>query len=121
MSVLRLVRQKYKSAIGSTDETDNRAIGSNGSPCFEELKVDFPDLEPHEVPVVLDMLRIQDMRLRGVVPDHYTASTTCHWCGPVPMFPGVPTLVEGCPWCFNRLQRLPIPKAPNIEVDDEKK
>ena len=119
MSVLKLVRQKYKSAIGPSDKTANRPFGTNGTPCFEELKVDFPDLKRHEMPVVLEMLCIQDMRSRGVIPDHYTESTTCRRCGPVPIFPGVPTMVDGCPWCFNRLRGLPIPTTPNIEEDND--
>ena len=39
---------------------------------------------------------------RGVVPEHYTSTTTCSRCGTVPIFPDVPAKVLGCPWCFTR-------------------
>ena len=110
MSVLRLVREKYKSAISPTDKADKRASGSNGGPCYEELKVEFPDLEPHEVPVVLEMLQVQEMRQQGVVPSHYNDVTSCARCGPVPIWEGCPTKVLGCPWCFNRHKGLPMPR-----------
>ena len=109
MSVMKLVREKYKTAISRTDKSDKRPFGSNGSPSYEELRNQFHDLEPHEVPVLLEMLRIQDMRSRGIAPDHYTATTNCRHCGPVPIWDGCPTEVLGCPWCFNRLEGLPIP------------
>jgi hypothetical protein len=38
----------------------------------------------------------------GVIPVHYTAITDCRRCGPVPIFPGCPPTIQGCPWCFSR-------------------
>ena len=57
----------------------------------------------------LELLMIGEMRERGIVPDHYTAITKCKYCGPVPIFDGLPEKVNGCPWCFNRIKGLPIP------------
>ena len=54
---------------------------------------------------------IRRMRERGEVPAHYTAVTHCRGCGPVPIFEGCPDQVEGCPWCFNRVAGLPVPKV----------
>ena len=45
------------------------------------------------------------MRERGEVPPHYTASTVCAGCGPVPIWEGAPEKVLACPWCFNRVAR----------------
>ena len=48
---------------------------------------------------------------RGEVPEHYTGSTNCRWCGFVPIFEGCPSEVQGCPWCFNRIRGFPIPRV----------
>ena len=109
MSVMQLVREKYKTAISRTDKADKSTSDSNGSPTYKVLRKQFPDLEEHEVPVVIEMLRIQNMRSRGIVPDHYTATTTCKHCGPVPIWNGCPAAVQSCPWCFNRIKGLPMP------------
>ena len=48
---------------------------------------------------------------RGEVPLHYTATTECTHCGPVPIFPGLPLKVDGCVWCLNRVDGRPMPRA----------
>ena len=65
--------------------------------------------DPMQLRAFCELLIIGDMRHRGIVPDHYTATTTCKHCGPVPIFEGMPDAVNGCPWCFNRLEGLPMP------------
>jgi hypothetical protein len=67
--------------------------------------------DPAQLKTFVDMLAIEDMRHRGVVPNHYTAATECQRCGPVPVWEGCPPEVKGCPWCFNRHAGLPIPKV----------
>ena len=67
--------------------------------------------DPEKLRAFVDMLTIAAMRERAEVPPHYTATTVCRHCGPVPIFPGLPDKVAGCPWCANRLRSLPIPKA----------
>jgi len=57
-----------------------------------------------------DCVRISRMRQRGEVPAHYTATTNCRGCGPVPIFPGAAQVVDLCPWCWNRATGLPVPK-----------
>ena len=64
---------------------------------------------PESLKAFANMMAIEDMRLNGVAPDHYTSTTTCKHCGPVPIWDGCPPDVHGCPWCFNRHQDLPIP------------
>jgi hypothetical protein len=45
------------------------------------------------------------------VPGHYTATVECNHCGTVPIFPGLPATVAGCPWCLNRVRGLPVPRG----------
>ncbi len=65
--------------------------------------------DPEQLKAFADLLAIEDMRQRGIVPDHYTATTDCRHCGLVPIFEGLPEEVLGCPWCFNRIKGLPMP------------
>ena len=65
--------------------------------------------DPEQLKAFADLLAIEDMRHRGIAPDHYTSTTTCKHCGPVPIWNGCPAAVQSCPWCFNRIKGLPIP------------
>ena len=71
------------------------------------------DWEEFSVPAKIigfaDSLATEQIREAGSVPDHYTGITKCKRCGPVPIFPGCPPKVNGCPWCFNRIKGLQIP------------
>ena len=72
---------------------------------------DWPAFEacPARLKAFAEMVMISEMREQGIVPDHYTSETECKHCGPVPIFPGCPSKVNGCPWCFNRIKGLQIP------------
>ena len=63
---------------------------------------DWPEIaaDPNQLKAFASLLMIVEMREQGIVPDHYTAITECRYCGPVPIWPGVPAEVAGCPWCF---------------------
>ena len=65
--------------------------------------------DPAQLVAFADSLAIVQIRELGKVPDHYTATIECIHCGPVPIFEGLPETVKGCPWCFNRIEGLPIP------------
>jgi len=39
---------------------------------------------------------------------------TCEACGPVWAWAGAPATVQGCPWCANRADGLPIPRPAPI-------
>lgn len=69
------------------------------------------EAEPGKMEAFANMVSIRKMRERGEVPAHYTASTICAHCGPVPIFPGVRERVLGCPWCLNRAAGRPVPRA----------
>ena len=73
--------------------------------------------DPEQLKAFAELLMIAAMREKGIVPDHYTATTECSGCGTVPIFEGVPESVGACPWCFNRLKGLPMPSP---GVDDER-
>ena len=48
----------------------------------------------------------------GVVPDAFTQTTDCKYCGPVYVPEGWPQpATNNCPWCMNRLKGLPIPET----------
>lgn len=68
-------------------------------------------LEHH--PDTLAALRLafetRQQREAGIIPPTYTGATVCKGCGPVPIWPGAPAYVLGCPWCDNRRQGRPIP------------
>jgi len=65
--------------------------------------------DPEQLRAFADLLAIEDMRHRGIAPDHYASTTECKHCGPVPIWEGCPSEVLGCPWCFNRHKGLPVP------------
>ncbi len=94
-----------------TDKTDKRGSVSFGSEWSELLENKNEELTEQEIPVAEEMVVITEMRQRGICPDHYTATTECRRCGPVPIWPGCPPQVDGCPWCFNRLKGLPMPNG----------
>jgi hypothetical protein len=73
---------------------------------------DWPEIaaDPNQLKDFAAMAMTVEMREQGYVPAHYTATTTCKQCGPVPIFQGAGPHVLGCPWCFNRHKGLPIPR-----------
>ena len=101
--------KRSKTAGGLTDKTDKRASGSSVSEWSELLENKNGELQAQEIPVATDMVVIIEMREKGIVPDHYTATTKCQHCGPVPIFEGCWPESDACPWCFNRIKGLPMP------------
>ena len=114
MSILQQVIEEYgisEIPKALTDKTAKRASVSSVSEWSELLENKDGELTEQEIPATIEMVAITEMRQKGVVPDHYTSTTTCKHCGPVPIWEGCPPKVLGCPWCFNRIKRLPIPKV----------
>lgn len=78
------------------------------------------EVYPEQLRSFVEMVAIEDMRQRGVIPDHYTATTDCKHCGPVPTWPGCAPKVGSCVWCFNRIKGLPMPNAvtrPHVKIE----
>ncbi len=116
MSILQEVIEQYSEFISEkpkalTDKTDKRASVSSVSEWSELLENKNGELTEDELPAAIEMVAITEMREKGICPDHYTSETTCKNCGPVPIWEGCPPQVIGCPWCFNRLQGLPMPNV----------
>ena len=97
--VLAKLKRRKPDLLRSLKELRDRA-GAD----WEEISSD-----PAQLKTFAELVMVEDMRHHGAVPDHYTATTDCEHCGPVPIFEGVPDQVKGCPWCFNRVAGLPIP------------
>ena len=91
-----------KPALLSELEKIRREAGND----WEEIAND-----PKQLKAFCELLMIEDMRLKGVTPDHYTSTTECKHCGHVPIWEGCPPDVQGCPWCFNRIKGLPVPEG----------
>ena len=97
--VLAKLKSKKPELLRSLRELQERA-GSD----WDEVSAN-----PTKLKSFAELMMITDMRHRGMVPDHYTATTNCKHCGPVPIFEGCWPESDGCPWCFNRLKGLPMP------------
>ena len=126
MSLLQEVIEQYSdsgNARTPTDKTDKTSENSSsstykpgkrgsvsfGSEWSELLENRNNELADHETPTAKEMIEITEMRERGIVPGHYTATTECRHCGPVPTWPGCAPKVGSCVWCFNRIKGLPMP------------
>jgi hypothetical protein len=85
-------------------------------PTLEKLKADLGDewdevrSDPRQLRAFALAVEARSLRESGRIPHHYTAVTECAGCGVVPIFAGAPEKVIGCPWCFNRLKGLPVPR-----------
>ncbi len=134
MSALPIITEITDQGITARVEGDEIALsapkGTLTPEVIAELKSKKPDLlrslrelqeraaqdwekiskSPEQLKALAELIMIDDMRHRGIVPDHYTSATECRYCGPVPIFEGCPPEVHGCPWCFNRLTGLPVPQ-----------
>jgi hypothetical protein len=121
MSLLQEVIEQYgdsenaKAPTAKTAKTSKRpakwgsvSFGSEWSELLENAKGELTECE---LPIASDMVAIMEMREKGLAPDHYTSTTTCKHCGPVPIWEGCPLEVNGCPWCFNRRKNQPIPST----------
>lgn len=109
-------------ATGATNSLRNTAVAQcHGIPLTELRELAGPDWSELEADTELlecfaNMVSVRKMRERGEVPPHYTETTICRHCGPVPIFEGAGPTVEGCPWCFNRAAGRPAPRPVQIRA-----
>ncbi len=84
----------------------------------ERAEQDWEDIsaDSAKLKAFAELVMITDMRQRGIIPGHYTATTNCKRCGPVPIFDDCGPELDGCPWCFNRISGLPIPDVRNKSI-----
>ncbi len=95
------IKKEKPILIRSLEEIKRKA-----GPDWDEIAND-----PAQIKAFAELLMIGEMREKGIVPDHYTSETECKHCGPVPIWQGCPSEVNGCPWCLNRLKGLPVPNT----------
>ncbi len=103
--VLAKLKSKKPELLRSLKELQERAEQD-----WEEISTD-----PTKLKAFAELVMIEDMRRQGIVPDHYTATINCKHCGPVPIFEGCWPESDACPWCFNRIKGLPMPKSSTRE------
>ena len=119
--------KRVNSPGGLTDKTDKRASVSSvsdRSEGFETQVVEDNELretlgddwdEVSSNPAQLEAARFLVTEAKqvanGVIPERYTQITDCKYCGPVFVYEGYPQPANNCPWCFNRIKGLPIPKG----------
>lgn len=53
---------------------------------------------------------------QGKRPSYYTARAMCRQCGPIWFWR--PATVDGCPWCWNRVNGAPIPRPTMVHCGD---
>lgn len=97
--LVSLIKEKKAALLVSLEKIREKA-GEN----WEKIVND-----PAQLKLFADLVAVSEMRERGIVPDHYTATTECKHCGVVPIFEGLLNKILGCPWCFNRIKGLPMP------------
>jgi len=123
MSLLVQALEKYAADVPILESVDKRSKELQERPdeLQQEAGDDWDEVsnDPAQLVAFADSLAIVQIRERGIVPDHYTATTECIHCGPVPIFEGLPEKVNGCPWCFNRNKGLPMPTH-HSGADDER-
>ena len=108
--VVAKLKSKKSDLLRSLKELQQRA-----EPDWEEISAD-----PAKLKAIAELVMMNDMRHRGIVPDHYTATTNCKHCGPVPIFEGNWSESDACPWCFNRIKGLPMPKNEDYLTESKK-
>ncbi len=110
---------RYSAATFATTATqrDPATIAANHGLSLDKLMAasdkDWPQIkdDPAALETLAWSIQTRSMRELGRIPSHYTATTICVHCGLVPIFPGVGERVKGCPWCFNRVKGLPVPRV----------
>ena len=119
--------KRVNSPGGLTDKTDKRASVSSVSDRSEGFETQVADddelkktLGDDWDEVFNDAAQLEAARYlvteakqvaNGIIPERYTQTTDCKFCGPVFVYEGYPQPANNCPWCFNRIKGLPIPKG----------
>jgi hypothetical protein len=93
-------------------QTENTIHGIPISELQELADEDWLELQdnPDLLDVFAHAVQTRRMRESGQRPAHYTQISICQHCGPVWLWEGAPEHVEGCPWCFNRVKGVSVPR-----------
>jgi len=77
---------------------------------------DAGNITVHNLRALADSVLQRKMIDQGEVPSHYTKIALCDCCGPIWFwFSGK---IQGCPWCWNRKNDRPIPRAEKVHCKD---
>lgn len=103
---------EHLSSVAANDDTHHGDDPAFMARLQAELGDDWDEIssDPAQLAAAAELLRTDECRRAGHIPPHYTATTICKGCGPVSIFEGTTGHVSGCPWCYNRVNGLPIPR-----------
>lgn len=94
------------------DNSFNPKYGISLQALKEFLNDDWDDYKdnPSSLELWADLLFKNHLIKQGMAPDSFTAITHCNSCGDVYVPPALVSNgnVLGCPWCWNRIEGLPI-------------
>ncbi len=78
--------------------------------------VSAPELSAEEAEVLALLTEMRNQMNNGIRPARYNKAAYCKGCGPVWLwFSGD---VLGCPWCWNRAAKRPIPRPYAVQCSD---
>lgn len=92
-----------------------QARSATPTKCADGVPPDEQQLTEAERAAIEYCEMVAKEREAGIRPASYTSTTTCRACGRVYIFSGAPSRVDCCPWCFNRVHGLPVPRPPEEE------
>ncbi len=97
------------------DKSFNSKYGISLQALKEFLNDDWNDYkdDPGLLELWADLLFKNRLIKQGIAPNNFTAITYCNPCGEVYVPPALVNSgnVLGCPWCWNRIEGLPIPRG----------
>ena len=100
--LLETLRMKSESGVHGIPISELRELAGDD---WEELHENLDTLDSFAHAVAT-----RRMRESGQRPTHYTQRSECAGCGLVWLWEGAPEYVQGCPWCFNRVKGVAVPK-----------
>ena len=116
------IKQPSEHIVQSVDVLAKELLRKRRSELQKQAADDWDEISQDSAQLIAfaSLEATRQIRESGAIPDSYIAITTCAGCkSRVPIFAGCPPEISGCPWCFNRLEGLPIPKAPHCEVNED--
>jgi hypothetical protein len=73
----------------------------------------WQDCPDEVIAAYLRALHERGERIAGRIPPGWTLPGHCAGCGPVWLSPDSIHTALSCPWCWNRIDGLPIPRPPS--------
>jgi hypothetical protein len=103
MSLMKKALEKYARADLTAADAELK----------EALEDDWDEVsnDPAQLEVARMWVTEAKQVANGIIPERYTQKSICKFCGPVFVVEGYPLKANNCPWCFNRIKELPIPRG----------